>query len=324
MMFFDSLLPAAISIATVFLFGCIGEIITEKAGHLNLGIPGVMCFGTLGGCVGVSLFMNAYSSNPENAPYFLLLLSDLVFSALFSAIAGLIYGVLTVSLRCNQNVTGLVLTTFGGGIADYFMSSVDKTYFSQASKILSSYPLWADNLGAFGKIFFAHGFLVYFAIVIAILTAVILKKTRIGLNLRSVGENPAAADADGVNVNAYKYSAILTGSVIAGFSGLFYVMDYVGGSWENSSTIQAFGWLAIALVIFVVWKPSLAILGSILFGFLYILPYKISGITFVTMQAFKMIPYIVTVVVLVLTSIIGKKSVQPPESLGLPYFREDR
>ena len=200
-----------------------------------------------------------------------MLLSGLVFSALFSAIAGLIYGVLTVSLRCNQNVTGLVLTTFGGGIADYFMSSVDKTYFSQASKILSSYPLWADNLGAFGKIFFAHGFLVYFAIVIAILTAVILKKTRIGLNLRSVGENPAAADADGVNVNAYKYSAILTGSIIAGFSGLFYVMDYVGGSWENSSTIQAFGWLAIALVIFVVWKPSLAILGSILFGFLYIL-----------------------------------------------------
>ncbi|HBE98637.1 MAG TPA: ABC transporter permease [Firmicutes bacterium] len=324
MMFFDSLLPAAISIATVFLFGCIGEIITEKAGHLNLGIPGVMCFGTLGGCLGVSLFMNAYSSAPESAPYFLLLLSGLVFSALFSAIAGLIYGVLTVSLRCNQNVTGLVLTTFGGGIADYFMSSVDKTYFSQASKILSSYPSWADNLGAFGKIFFAHSFLVYFAIVIAIVTAVILKKTRVGLNLRSVGENPAAADADGVNVNGYKYGAILTGSVIAGFSGLFYVMDYVGGSWENSSTIQAFGWLAIALVIFVVWKPSLAILGSILFGFLYILPYKISGISFVAMQSFKMIPYIVTVIVLVLTSIIGKKSVQPPESLGLPYFREDR
>lgn len=324
MMFFDSLLPAAISIATVFLFGCIGEIITEKAGHLNLGIPGVMCFGTLGGCVGVSLLMNAYSSNPEGVPYFLLLLSGLVFSALFSLIAGLIYGVLTVSLRCNQNVTGLVLTTFGGGVADYFMSSVDKTYFSQASKILSSYPSWADNLGAFGKIFFAHGFLVYFAIIIAILTAITLKRTRVGLNLRSVGENPAAADADGVNVNGYKYGAILTGSVIAGFSGLFYVMDYVGGSWENSSTIQAFGWLAIALVIFVVWKPSLAILGSILFGFLYILPYKISGISFVTMQAFKMIPYIVTVVVLVLTSIIGKKSVQPPESLGLPYFREDR
>ncbi len=324
MMFFDSLLPSAISIATVFLFGCIGEIIMEKSGHLNLGVPGVMCFGTLGGCIGVSLVMSAYSSSPENASYFLLMLVAILFSALFSAIAGIIYGVLTVSFRCNQNVTGLVLTTFGGGIADYFMSNVDSTHFSQASKIISSYPAWADNLGAFGKIFFAHGFLVYFAIILAIIVAIVLKKTRVGLNLRSVGENPGAADAAGINVNAYKYGAILSGSMIAGLGGLFYVMDYVGGSWENSSTIQAFGWLAIALVIFTVWKPSLAILGSILFGMLFILPNKISGIDFTTMQAFKMMPYIVTVIVLILTSIIGKKSVQPPEALGLPYFREDR
>lgn len=324
MMFFDSLLPSAISIATVFLFGCIGEIIMEKSGHLNLGVPGVMCFGTLGGCVGVSLVMSWYSSSPESAPYFLLMLIAILFSALFSIISGLIYAVLTVSFRCNQNVTGLVLTTFGGGIADYFMASVDSTYFSQASKIISSYPAWADNLGAFGKIFFAHGFLVYFAIALAIIVAVVLKKTRIGLNLRSVGENPGAADAAGINVNGYKYGAILSGSVIAGFGGLFYVMDYVGGSWENSSTIQAFGWLAIALVIFTVWKPSLAILGSILFGMLFILPNKISGIDFTTMQAFKMMPYIVTVIVLIITSIIGKKSVQAPEALGLPYFREDR
>ncbi len=324
MMFFDSLLPSAISIATVFLFGCVGEIIMEKSGHLNLGIPGVMCFGTLGGCVGVSLVMSGYSSSPENASYFLLILIPIIFSALFSAIAGLIYGILTVSFRCNQNVTGLVLTIFGGGVADYFMSSVDSTYFSQASKIISSYPSWANNLGTFGKIFFAHGFLVYFAIILAIIVAIFLKKTRVGLNLRSIGENPGAADAAGINVNAYKYGAILSGSIIAGFGGLFYVMDYVGGSWENSSTIQAFGWLSIALVIFTIWKPSLAIFGSILFGILFILPNKISGIDFTSMQAFKMIPYIVTVIVLIVTSIVGKKGVQPPEALGLPYFREDR
>ncbi len=324
MMFFDSLLPSAISIATVFLFGCVGEIITEKAGHLNLGIPGIMCFGTLGGCVGVSVFMNAFASSPENAPYFPLIIVSILFSALFSAIAGLIYGILTISLKCNQNVTGLVLTTFGGGVADYFMASVDKTYFSQASKIISRYPSWSTNLGVFGKIFFGHSFLVYFAIIIAILASIFLNKTRIGLNLRSVGENPAAADADGINVNAYKYGAVLVGAMIAGLGGLFYVMGYVGGSWENSSTIQSFGWLAIALVIFTIWKPSLAILGSIVFGFLYILPNKISGISFTSMQAFKMIPYLVTVAVLILTSIIGKKNVQAPESLGLPYFREDR
>ncbi len=324
MMFFDSLLPSAISIATVFLFGCVGEIIMEKSGHLNLGVPGVMCFGTLGGCIGVSIVMNWYSSSPENASYFLLILIPIIFSALFSSIAGLIYGILTVSFRCNQNVTGLVLTTFGGGVADYFMSGVDSTYFSQASKIISSYPSWANNLGTFGKIFFAHSFLVYFAIILAIIVTIILKRTRIGLNLRSVGENPGAADAAGININAYKYGAILSGSIIAGLGGLFYVMDYVGGSWENSSTIQAFGWLSIALVIFTIWKPSLAIFGSILFGILFILPNKISGIDFTSMQAFKMIPYIVTIVVLIITSIVGKKGVQPPEALGLPYFREDR
>lgn len=324
MMFFDSLLPSGISIATVFLFGCVGEIIMEKSGHLNLGIPGVMCFGTLGGCIGVSLVMSWYSASPENASYFLLILLSIIFSALFSTIAGLIYGILTVSFRCNQNVTGLVLTTFGGGVVDYFMSSVDSTYFSQASKIISSYPSWADSLGTFGKIFFAHGFFVYFAIFLAIIVAIILKRTRVGLNLRSIGENPSAADAAGINVNHYKYGAILSGSIIAGFGGLFYVMDYVGGSWENSSTIQAFGWLAIALVIFTIWKPSLAIFGSILFGILFILPNKISGVDFTSMQAFKMIPYIVTIIVLIITSIVGKKGVQPPEALGLPYFREDR
>ena len=116
----------------------------------------------------------------------------------------------------------------------------------------------------------------------------------------------------------------MIGSIIAGFGGLFYVMNYVGGSWENSSTIQAFGWLAIALVIFTVWKPGLAILGSIIFGLLYILPNYVAGLSLVAKETFSLLPYVVTVLVLIVTSIIGKKGVQPPEALGLPYFREER
>lgn len=324
MNFFSLILPNAISIGTVFLFGCVGEILMEKSGHLNLGIPGVMCFGTLGGCIGVSLFMSGYASNPSSAPWFGLMLTALLFSALFSAIAGLIYAFLTISLRANQNVTGLALTTFGGGIVDYFMSQIDKTYFSSASKIISSHISWGDTLGVFGEIFFSHGFLVYLAILIAVITAVVLKRTRVGLSLRSIGENPGAADAAGININKYKYSAILIGSAIAGFGGLFYVMEYVGGSWENSSTIQAFGWLSLALVIFSVWKPSLAILGSIIFGALFILANFISGISFIEMKILNLTPYVATVLVLIITSIVGKKSVQPPEALGLPYFREER
>lgn len=322
---FSLILMSGISIATVFLYACVGEILMEKAGHLNLGIPGVLCFGTLGGCVGVSLFMNNYASDPSSAPWFPLMLVALLFSALFSLIAGLIYAFLTVSLRANQNVTGLALTTFGAGIADYFIKNLDTTYFSYASKIISRcLPFAQDSTNDFVMIFFHHGFLVYFAIIIAIIVAIVLRRSRVGLNLRAIGENPAAADAAGINVNLYKYNAILWGSVIAGFGGLFYVMDFVGGSYENSGTIQAFGWLGLALVIFTVWHSNLAILGSIIFGVLYILPRYVQGISFVDMKVLNLIPYLATVIVLIITSIVGKKSVQPPAALGQSYFREDR
>ena len=320
----STIIPGAIAIATVFLFGCVGETIMEKAGHLNLGIPGVMCFGTLGGCYGVSLIMSVFESDPYNAPWIVVLLAAILMSALFSGIAGLIYAFLTVTLKCNQNVTGLALTTFGAGIVDFFMESVDKTYFTQASIILRASLVKKDAWGAFGNIFLAHSVFVYLAIAIAIAAYLILKKTKVGLSLRAVGENPATADAAGINVSAYKYGAILIGSAIAGLAGLYYVMCYVGGSWENSGTIQAFGWLAIALVIASVWNPAIAIAGSFFFGFLYIFPSFITGVPFVGKKAFDIIPYLIPIAVLILTSIIGKRGVQAPSSLGLSYFREDR
>ena len=140
---------------------------------------------------------------------------------------------------------------------------------------------------------------------------------------RAIGENPQTADAVGINISKLKYISILIGSMIAGLAGVFYVMCFVGGSYENSSTIQSFGWLSLALVIFTVWKPDLAILGSILFGFLFILPNTIE-VSFVVMKVLDLLPYLVTIIVLIITSISGKKSVQPPSALGLAYFREDR
>lgn len=335
MSLFISLLVSAITIGSVFLFGCTGEILMEKSGHLNLGIPGVMCFGTFGGCLGASIFMSGYSTDSMSAPWIGVVFMSVFFSVLMSLIAGLIYALLTVTFRCNQNVTGLALATFGTGCADYFMSIIDKTYLSYASKILrlnifddvilKSNPALSENAGIdFLQIFLGYGIIIYLAIIIAIVVAVVLRKTRIGLSLRAVGENPATADAVGINVTKYKYAAILCGSAISGLGGLSYVMDFVGGSWENSSTIQAFGWLAIALVIFCVWKPTLAIIGSLVFGFLFILPNAITGVTFLMMKTMNLIPYVITVIVLIITSIIGKRSVQPPSSLGLPYFREER
>lgn len=325
MIFFNTILPSAIAIAIVFLFGCLGETITEKAGHLNLGIPGIMCMGTLGGCIGISIVMGFYTSNPENASWFLIIIFSLVFSVIFSAFGGLIYGFITVSLKGNQNVTGLALTTFGAGLCDFFLSDrVNKTNFSYASKVFNYHLPFGDYLGVFGNIFINYSFVAFIAIGLAIASSLLLKKSRIGLNLRAVGENPATADAAGIPTSKYKYAAIIIGSSIAGIGGLFYVMGYVGGSWENSSTIQAFGWLALALVIFSCWKPALSIGGSILFGLLYVLPTYITGISTVQKNIISLLPYVVTIIVLIVTSIIGKKSVQPPASLGLSYFREDR
>ena len=316
------ILVGALSMGVIFLLGSVGEIITEKSGHLNLGIPGIMCLGTAGGCFGVSICTNMAGG----MQWILLILIPIFFAVLFSAIGGLIYAFLTVTFRVNQNVVGLALTTFGAGFAQFFMDNfVDTMRFSKASKIIRTPLPFAENLGWFGELFLSYGFLFYLAIIIAIVSAIILKKTKVGLNLRAVGENPATADAAGINVSAYKYSAILIGSAIAGLGGLLYVMEYNRGTFDNTLTIQAFGWLAIALVIFSMWKPDLCILGSIVFGGLYILGFKITGLPSLAVQELiKLLPYVVTVVVLIVTSILDRKENQPPASLGVNYFREDR
>ena len=314
---------SAISIAAVLLYGCVGEIITEKAGHLNLGIPGIMCMGTAGGCLGVSLYMGGLSS-PDNASWILLVFISLLFSVVFAAVLGGVYALLTVTLRCNQNITGLAITIFGSGATNFIMSFVDRTHFDPAGKLISSSLPFADRMGMLGNILLGHGIFVYLSIAAAIACAIVLNKTRVGLHLRAVGESPATADAAGINVVLYKYVAILVGSAIAGLGGFYYIMDYIKGSWENAATIEAFGWLAIALVIFVLWKPNLGILGAFLFGACYIVAFIIPNITPTQRELIKMLPYVVTIVVLVFTSIRKKRENQPPASLGLPYFREDR
>ena len=319
-----NLLQSAIRFSAVFLFGCTGEIITEKSGHLNLGIPGIMCGGVAGGCLGVSLYM-ASLPNPEEPSYLLLILIGLIGAFIFAAILGAIYAFLTVTLKCNQNITGLALTTFGTGFTQFIMDSfVERINFSTASTYVAKSLPFADKLGWFGDIFLSHGLLVYLAIAVAIVTAIILKNTKVGLRLRSVGENPAAADAVGIKVDKYKYLAILIGSGIAGLGGYFYVMDYVQGMYDSYSTVEAFGWLSIALVIFTLWSPNIAIAGSMIFGILYILPNFIPIASSEEMALIKLVPYVVTIIVLLVISITGSKTAQPPASLGINYFREER
>lgn len=325
-----SYISTAIPFAIIFLYGCLGEIISEKSGHLNLGLPGVMCMGAFGGCLFVSNYLGSFS-NAQNANYFLVVLLSLMGAMVFGTLGGLIYAFLTVSLKCNQNITGLALTTFGSGFASYFMGSfktdLQKANFTKASKIISKYMPIGDKTGWFGKVFLSYGILVYLAIALCIITTLIFNKTRVGLNLRAVGENPATADAMGVNVNKYKYCSILIGSAIAGIGGIYYIVNN-SGVWDNSSTLEAYGWLALALVIFTTWRPVIAIFGAFLFGlldrfgsFAFLFNIKLNPFGGVLM---KILPYLVTIIVLIVTSIIGKKETQPPTSLGQNYFKEDR
>lgn len=322
-------IPRAVQQSVPLLLGSTGETLTEKSGNLNLGIPGVMYVGAISGVIGAFFYERAAAGNMNG---FLAVAIPLVCCLVGSFLMGLLYSFLTVTLRANQNVTGLAMTTFGIGFGNFFGGSLIKLVDADvpsislsATSAYFSHPLpGASSTGWFGKVFLSYGFLAYVAIVIALVAAHVLKRTRIGLHLRAVGEDPATADAAGIDVSRYKYYATCIGCMIAGLGGLYYVMDYACGVWSNDAFGDR-GWLAIALVIFTIWKPDLGILASILFGGLYILYLYIpTGMHTEYKELYKMLPYIVTLIVLVITSMRNKRENQPPRSLGLNYFREER
>lgn len=323
---FATIISKAVEQGIPLLFGSTGEIITEKSGNLNLGIPGIMYVGGSAGILGAYLYENSVAvPNPA-----LCIIIPLLASLIGSTLLALIYSFLTITLRANQNVTGLALTTFGVGFGDFFGGSLTKIFgdggtlsVKTSSDYFKTSLPFADKLGAIGEIFFSYGFLAYVAIIIALAAAYFLNRTRTGLHLRAVGENPATADAAGINVTKYKYLATCIGGAIAGLGGLYFIMDYIGGAWTNGGFGDR-GWLAIALVIFALWKPNVGILGSLVFGGLYIAYSYISGLSRSAIAIFNMLPYVVTIAVLVLTSVRRKKETQPPEHLGLAYFREER
>ena len=289
-----------------------------------------MYAGGISGVIGAFLYERSLS-DPSAINGTLAVMIPLLSALVGAGLMALIYSFLTITLRANQNVTGLALTTFGIGLGNFFGGSlvrlsgseVASVSLSATSKFFKRTLPFADDLGWVGQIFFSYGFLAYLAIAIALVTAFIFKRTRIGLHLRAVGESPATADAAGINVTLYKYLATCIGGAISGLGGLYYVMDYMSGGWSNNGFGDR-GWLAIALVIFAIWRPNWGILGSILFGGLYIVYLFIPGFSAGAQELFKMLPYVVTIAVLIFTSIRNRKESQPPSSLGLSYFREER
>ena len=328
---FVSFIPRAVVQSVPLLYGATGETLTEKSGNLNLGIPGIMYVGGICGVIGAFLYEQS-AGGAGNMNAFLAIAIPMCASLAGSLIMGLIYCFLTVTLRANQNVTGLAMTTFGVGFGNFFGGSLIKLTGSEVPSIALSATSgyfsrslpFAGNLGWFGKIFLSYGFLAYLAVIIAVIASYVLKHTRVGLQLRAVGESPATADAAGINIVKYKYMATCVGSMIAGLGGLYYVMDYACGVWSNNGFGDR-GWLAIALVIFTVWRPNIGVFASFLFGGLYILHMFIpSGMNLAVKELYKMLPYVITILVLVIVSMQKKRENDPPASLGLSYFREER
>lgn len=309
---------AAILAMAPLLFATLGEILTEKAGNLNLGVEGMMYLGAIAG------FIVSYHTS----------------SALLAVMAGfaagmggaLIYAILTVTLKANQNVTSLTLTLFGTGLANFLgeqtlASATRGTAFMSAHVKAALTPLKLgalSDLPVVGKLLFSHSILTYLAVFCAVTMSLYLNRSRRGLNLRAIGENPQAADAMGVDVSLYKYVHILIGGGLCGLGGVYVALVTCVGVWQPY-IIGGQGWIALALVIFAGWRPTTAILGSLIFGALSVLRLYIpKSVIDIPGALFAMLPFVVTCLVLVISSIKMRRENQQPAACGVNYIREER
>lgn len=310
------------------LYGTVGEIIIEKSGSLNLGVEGIMAvgaiFGYLIGCSANSLTVG--------------ILASFICAGLF----GIIFAVLTVTMQANQNVTGLTMTTFGVGLFFFIGKGLSASWpvMTQYENINNGFknpieiPL-LSKIPVLGKALFSHNILVYLGIFIAIAVWFYLNKTKAGLRLRAIGENPAAADSLGINITLYKYVHIVLGSGVMGIGG-FYMGLNLGGSFEGSNCwINGYGWIAVALVIFANWNTLAAILGTLVFGFFntlqiysgslaYAFPKALGFLDKIPSQLYQALPFMITALVLVFSSVRKNNKSAQPASLGLNYYREER
>jgi simple sugar transport system permease protein len=327
-----SFIQSGIFFGTVILFGSTGEILSEKGGNLNLGVPGIMYLGGILSLAGVFFYESACKAAGTVPNALLCILIAMVCAFAGGMLGGGLFSFFTTTLRVNQNVTGLTLTIFAGGFANFFGGSLMKlaggvgqiSVSATSAAIRTRIPWLSTKLGIVSDIVFAYGFMVYLAIILAVVLGWVIQHTALGLNLRAVGESPATADAAGINVTKYKYLATTIGGGISALGGAFYVLDYMKGTWDADGGIERLGWLAVALVIFAGWKPKHGIWGAYLFGMLSWVFFYLTGLTRRSMELFKMLPYIVTVIVLIVVSLRKSRNSQPPAGLGLPYFREER
>jgi ABC-type uncharacterized transport system permease subunit len=307
-MFLTDALSTGVVLGAPLAFAALGELIAERAGIVNLGVEGMMLVGA------VVAFVVGVKTD------------SIALAFLVGALAGgglaLVHAFMTITMRANQIVMGLTLTILGTGLSSYIGANYgDKPLGHRLGKV--DIPLLSD-IPFFGTVFFRHDVVVYLAVAVVIVAALVINRTRQGLWLRAAGESPAAADAAGVPVFAVRYVAVWLGGVFAGIAGAYLSVVYVG-SWSDQLTAGR-GWIAIALVIFASWRPLLLIPGALLFGFIDALNFQLQaeGVS-ISSQYLSMMPYVFTLVVLtVVWTRQRSRNWGMPQALGTPYEREAR
>ncbi len=306
--FLTSVLAAAMAAGTAILYACLGELLAERAGVLNLGVEGMMLVGALGG------FAVCYASG--SAP-----LGALAACGVGAGMA-VIHAVLTVTLRANQVVSGLALTLFGSGLSAYLGHGLVGRPPPQAFRELAV-PLLSE-IPYLGEILFRQNALVYLAYAVVPALWWYVYRTRPGLHLRAVGESPATADAMGLNVAALRYRYVIVGGALAGLGGATISLATNPGWTENLTAGR--GWIAVALVIFGTWNPARAAAGALLFGAVEAGGFRLQSVNVPVSSFFlNMLPYLFTILVLVIASQQTRRlRLGAPAALGRAYIREER
>ncbi len=301
-------LRAAIPAGTPLLFGTLGEIYAERSGILNLGVEGMMLVGAVMG------FSTAfYTGNPW---------AGIATAALMGGLLSLIHAFISINLRGNQVVSGLALTMFGTGLSGLIGRRFIGVPLPASAKLVGVKIPFLSDLPVLGPLLFRFDPLVYVAILLVPLMWFILYKTSLGINIRSVGEDPATADALGVNVFATRYLCTFIGGVLAGIGGAYLSIVYTP-SWIEGMTAGA-GWIVIALTIFSLWSPLRAILGAYLFGGVKVLQYRLQPLG-ISPNLLNTLPFILTILVLMFASgEVIRRRIGAPSALGLAYSREEK
>jgi simple sugar transport system permease protein len=307
-------LASAVTYGTPLLYAALGELLTERSGVLNLGVEGMMLIGAVMGFWAVQRTGSLYLA--------------IVVAAVAGGSMALIHAFLVITLRANQIVSGLALTIFAGaaGLSSYLGNDLNLADQPARHAFSPFLPQSWQTLEVAGPILFKQSALVYASWALVVIVALYLNRTRFGLNVRAVGESPEAADAMGINVTAYRYAHTLLGGAFAGVGGACFTL-WITPQWVDGITAGA-GWIAIALVIFAFWRPALCLVGAYLFGAFSGIPFAFQArgiLTGIPPELFQSLPYVMTIVVLVLVSSAGaRRRLGAPAALGTPYVREER